>query len=131
MSVRHDLTAESLEESSFRPIHAGDDYDYKFIWTYNSLPLDLTAAKLWLTVKERTSQPDSEARLQLISTDTSQIEITDAAGGEFTVKFRGSTTGDLEGLFIYDIQVKMGGGSVITLAHGKIEFLENITRATA
>lgn len=137
MSVKYDMTAEALIGASYRPIHAGDDYDHRFTVTRNGVALPLTgAAKVWLTVKESSVEPDSQAKLQLSSDDSAQIEITDAAGGEFVVKFRGTGakhTQDLEGKWLYDLQAKLDAPAetLITLAYGKVEFLPNLTRATS
>lgn len=136
MSQQLDITELSLRAGSFRPLHAGDSYDYKWSITRAGVALDLTSAQVWFTVKESLTQQDSDALLQLISTDSNEIEITDALNGELTVKFRGTgaqqkNTSDLAGLWDYDLQVRLGGSSeIITVAYGKIEFLQNLTRAT-
>ena len=111
-------------------------YDYSFSITRGGSVLDLSGAKIWFTVKEHALDNDTDAKLQLVSDVSSEIQITNAAGGEFTVKFRGSgasqkNTSDLEGEWIYDIQVLLNDGTIITAAYGTIEFLKNITRATA
>lgn len=134
MSARHDITAENLRLLGFRELHAGDDYDHQFTAQRDGTALDLTAAKLWFTVKDDQMDLDSQSKLQLISDDTDQIEITDAVNGAFTVKFRGTgakSTADLEGEWLYDIQVLLAAGTIITLSRGAIEFLPDITRATS
>lgn len=135
MSVKYDMTADALIAAGYRPIHAGDDYDHRFNLVRNSLPLSLAGVgvKVWLTVKEASIKSDAEAKLQLSSAASTQIEITDAANGRFVVKFRAGSTDDLEGTWEYDIQVKAfidGVLKVMTVAYGAIEFLRNITRAT-
>jgi hypothetical protein len=136
MSVDFDITAESLVSQNYRRLHAGDDYNYRFHVTRNSLPLSLIGAgvKIWFTVKEASLKNDSEAKLQLTSASSTQIEITDAANGDFTVKFAAASTADLEGEWQYDLQVKAlidGSLKVMTVAKGLIEFLPNLTRATS
>jgi hypothetical protein len=137
MSQQYDIVASDLIEKGYRPIHAGDDYEHRFTVTRSSSALDLTGAKIWFTVKENSVESDAEAKLQLTSDDTTEIEITDVEGGIFLVKFKGSggsqkDTSDLEGKWIYDIQVKLGAPdlTVITIAYGQIEFLQNLTRST-
>ncbi len=132
MSTELNITAEFLRSLSFRPIHAGDDYAYKFTLTLDGDPIDLTDAKAWFTVKESTVKTDAEAKLQLTSADPDEIEITDALNGELLVKFSGEATGDLEGQWLYDLQIKAlidGAEKIITVAWGAIEFLPNLTRA--
>ena len=130
MSSKIDITASALQNSGFRAIHAGDDYDYQITITRAGSPLPLTGStKVWFTVKEDSVQSDSLAKLQLTSDDSSQVEITDAVAGELVVKFRSSSTSDIEGEWLYDLQVKLDSGAVITVAYGVIEFLPNITRS--
>ena len=137
MSTEFDITAEYLRSQSFRVLHAGDDYDYKFSLLKGASPLDLTGAKAWLTIKEASLKTDAEAKLQLSSASVDEIEITDALLGELVVKFRGSgtkDTSDLEGQWRYDLQVKAtvnGSLKVMTVAWGLIEFLPNLTRAVS
>jgi hypothetical protein len=135
MSVKYDMTAEALLAAGYRPIHAGDDYDHRFQLLRNGavLPLSGVGVKVWLTVKESSIKADADAKLQLSSASSTQIEITDAANGRFVVKFRAGSTDDLEGIWEYDIQVKAYVDAVLkvmTVAYGAIEFLRNITRAT-
>jgi hypothetical protein len=134
MSVKHDILADDLARQGFRVLHAGDDYDYTFTVTRDGSPLDLTGAKLWLSVKGSRVESDAEAKLQL--TEADGISITNAAGGVFVVQFRGEgakTTANLAGKWPYDMQAKLSGAApnLITLARGTIEFLPNITRSVS
>lgn len=135
MSVLHDITAEALSGAGFRPLHAGDDYEYTFTVTQDGLPVNLTGAKLWLTVKTDPAASDEDAKLQLTSASINEIEIVNATQGRFVVKFASGgskPTGNLAGTWLYDLQVKLAGPSrIVTLARGAIEFLENITRAVS
>jgi hypothetical protein len=128
MSVRYDITADSLSMGGFRQLHAGDDYDHDFTLQRDGVVFNLTGAKIWFTVKEASVEADAAAKLQLDSATPADVEITDAAAGEFTVHFQQDATTDLEGKWDYDIQVLTAAGEVITWARGKIEFLENLTR---
>ena len=140
MSTTHHITEENLRSQNFRPLHAGDDYDHKFtVERPPGTPLDLTGASVWFTVKADALETDAQAKLQLNSTaaggSDNEIEITDPTNGVFFVKFRGAgakNTADLEGKWKYDIQVRLGAApfTLITVATGYIEFLENITRTT-
>lgn len=133
MSKKYDINAITLSQGKYRSLHAGDSYTHGFTVTRSNAPLDLTGAKIWFTIKETSQQQDTQAKLQLSSDDVNEIEITDAVGGKFDVKFTGSgakSTSDLEGSWLYDLQIKLSTGEVITLVYGKIEFLRNITRST-
>jgi len=133
MSVEHNILAEELARQGFRVLHAGDDYDYTFTVTRGGAALDLSSAKMWLTVKGSRVESDSEAMLQL--TEADGITISNPSGGVFVVNFRGEgakSTADLAGKHPYDIQARLSGAApnLITLARGIIEFLPNITRST-
>lgn len=127
MSINLDITAEALRSSGFRVLHAGDDYEYKFSVTRGGAALPLTGAKLWVSVKEASVQDDNAAKLQLTSDSSAEIEIVSET--DFVVKFSAASTADLEGLWLYDIQVLLADGSILTLASGAIEFLANVTRS--
>ena len=133
MSVKYNITSEVLQAAGFRVLHAGDDYNHSFtVERPAGTPLVLTGATLWLTVKDDTVVPDAEAKLQLVSTDSDQIEITDAVAGKFTVKFSSAgakTTENLEGTWGYDVQVKLASSVVMTLLRGDIQFLPSTTRS--
>lgn len=134
MSARVDLTEDNLRAAGFRPLIAGDDYPMGFTAQRGGTILDLSAAKIWFTVKDDAIQPDSEALLQMDSDTAANIEIDDAAGGHFIVYFHGATdpnTADLEGEWVYDIQALLSSGALITLSRGAIEFLPNLTRTTS
>jgi hypothetical protein len=132
VSQRYDITTAYLEKNDFRPLHAGDDWSHPFTAQRPAgLALDLTNAKLWLTIKENSIQTDAEALLQITSNDATEIEIDTPAAGQFTVYFKSAQTLDLEGTHSYDIQAVLDSGEVVTLARGIIEFLPNITISTA
>jgi hypothetical protein len=129
MSAQYDITAEYLIKSGYRPIHAGDDYDHSFTVTRAGAPLNLTAAKIWFTVKEDCVDPDSEAQLQYTTDDTSEIEITNPTGGVFIVHLKAADTTNMAGTWQYDLQARLNTGKIITLAHGVIEYLPHVTQA--
>ena len=130
MSQLYDITPEALIRAGYRPIHAGDDYSHKFIAKENASAIDLTSAKIWFTIKERSADTDAEAKLQYASSG-SEVELTDPTNGKFTVHLKGSGTADLEGTWLYDIKAKLSSGKLVRLARGVIEFLPNITEASS
>lgn len=129
MSVQLDITASVLQSLGFRALHAGDDYDMRFTAYRDGAAVNLTSAAIWLTVKDDSAATDAQALLQY--TQAAGITITDAINGVFVVEFRETTTKDLEGLWSYDIQIKLQAGTIITHARGAIEFLQNLTRSTS
>lgn len=133
MSAKLDITEDRLTQSNYRVLHAGDDYNMSFTVERGGSPLNLTGAKIYFTVKEDSIKSDSNAKLQLSSDDSDEIEITNPTDGQFVVKFVGTgakSTANVVGEYPYDIQATLSSGTIITLARGVIEFLEQITRAT-
>ena len=90
MSIDYDITAEALSGLNYRRLHAGDDYDFRFNLIRNSVAFPLTGVgvKVWLTIKEASLKADADAKLQLTSAVSGEVEITDATNGRFVVKFR-------------------------------------------
>lgn len=127
MSVNFNITSEVLCSLGYRELHAGDDYPMQFIAKQGGAVIPLS--KVWMTIKRRSVETDAQALLTL--TEGAGITITDADNGVFVVQFDHADTQNLEGLHKYDIQILSQSGDIITMARGKIEFLENITRATS
>ena len=129
MSAKYDMTESFLVKNNYRPIHAGDDYDHAFTVQRAGVALVLTGAKLWFTVKKDTNDTDSEAKLQYVSTEITEIEITDGAAGQFTIHLKDTDTSDMEGHWNYDIKALLASTKILRIARGTIEFLPNITQA--
>jgi hypothetical protein len=131
MSVKYDITAAYLTRSTFRAIHAGDDYDHLFTVERAGSLLNLTSATLWFTVKDDLNDLDTEAKLQYDSTVPANIEITAPAGGEFIIHLNAADTAELQGTWNYDIKAKLASGKILRIAWGVIEFLPNTTQASS
>ena len=127
MSAQYDITSDFLIKSGYRPIHAGDDYDHSFTVERAGAPLN-NMAKIWFTVKEDFVDPDSEAKLQYSTDESSEIEITDPLNGAFVLHLQAADTEELAGTWQYDLQAKLTTGKIITLARGVIEFLPHVTQ---
>jgi len=139
MAETYNLTQKNLKTAGFRPLHAGDDYDWRVNFTWPGSET-LVGAKVWLTVKESYDDLDANAKLQLDSSDGDQIEILDSES--ILVKFRSSLNGKGAGKvtddlyraepYYYDIQIKFASASkIVTVQDGEIEFAPNVTRASS
>lgn len=128
MSDKVDITADFLAHAGYRVLHAGDDYDFTFCALQEGIAIDLSGAKLWLTVKKRSSDRDP-GLLQYSSDEVDQIEITLPDEGYFVVHFAAADTASLEGVWLYDIKARLASGKLMRFARGSIEFLANLTRA--
>jgi hypothetical protein len=129
--MRFDITANALAIAHFRPLHAGDDYDYTFtVKTRAGVAVNLSGAVLVLTAKADRADPDSEAVLEYGSADSDQITITLPAAGTFVVHFSEADTEDLAGVWDYDIKAWISAQAT-HLAYGKLEFLPSITQKEA
>ena len=133
MSQLLNITADFLETNQKRPLHAGDDYDMQFTaenLTPAGTAIDLTGAKVWFTIKSDPLDDDASALLAVnTADDPTKITIDTPLSGIFTMRFKAADTAGLEGLFPYDIQIKLASGKLFTMARGQIEFLANLTRA--
>lgn len=128
MSARYDITADFLLKSGYRALHAGDDYNHTFSVEHPpGVPLSLTGAKIWLTIKESDTDSDAASKLQYSNSVPPQIQITDGPNGVFVVGFQATDTQDLAGSWLYDIQVRLSSLKILTVARGIIEFLPHIT----
>lgn len=99
-------------------------------------PVNLTSAKIWFTVKARTSDTDDQALIQKKNTAAGggddQIKIVVAAQGKMEVYLVPDDTEDLDpGTYIYDIQVTLASGKTYTVARDKITFKEDVTKTMA
>jgi len=112
----------------------GDDLEIRR--TVTGLPDDIALA--WLTLKRYPAQPDSEAKLQkkITPTDvpgTGQIVAVGGVGSDGDMRFD-LAPADTSGLgthqYVYDIQIKLGNGTVYTIEKGTIQLTTDVTRAT-
>ena len=84
--------------------------------------LNLTGAKLWLTMKDSYDDADQAAALQLTSDDPAEIDIIDAAQGQARIFFEPGDTEILEIRdYYFDIQVKHGTLGIKTVLAGILE----------
>lgn len=102
--------------------------------------------KLWFTVKEQASDPDTAAVFQIEETDgllyidgddagtsgNGAITVDDEAAGDITVTLDETETAKLRpnDSLVYDIQV-LDSGSISTLSAGEAEVTADVTRTVA
>lgn len=134
MSIVYNITSDELSAAGYRSLHAGDDYRHRFFLTQgdDEDPFDLSpvGTKIWFTIKESSIKSDTNAKLQLSTSDNIEI-VSPPTLGEFVVKLNSIDTKDLEGIWMYDMQVRGfrdGMFQILTVARGLIEFLPNLTR---
>ena len=109
----------------------GRTYDLSVI-DQNSAVLPLTAAKVWFTLKEKYSDADASAKIRLDSSNSSEIDIYDAAGGKCYIKVKNTHTQNLTpGAYVYDVQVKRSNGDIGTVLWGTFAVVDDVTRAIA
>ena len=103
----------------------GDDLVRQFTITRNGVGIDVSAMKLWFTVKTVSTDSDAEAII------CNEFTIPTAAAGIFTWTLANSITGAaavVPGSYFYDFQlVAAVGGPVTTLVIGKVKILQDIT----
>lgn len=102
-------------------IFAGRDQTVQFTLTTGEVPYDLTGAKVWLTVKDETADPDSEALILKRSLDAggadTEVNIVDAENGILEVYFVPADTVDLDtgdsSAYWFDVVVENSEGKQI------------------
>lgn len=103
--------------------------------TDDGTPVDLTGAKLWFTVKERSSDTDLQAliskkNLEAGGSDT-QIKVISASTGKAEIYIVPADTLSVNpGTYLYDIQVTLANTKTYTITRDKITFKEDVTKAT-
>ena len=112
-------------------ITGGDDVALDVAITRDGVPLDLTGATLWFTMKTSADLDDNHATVQLTIGDG--ITIVDAEAGTASVLLSRTITNDLVvgTTYLTDLQVKDAAGLVSTAASGKVRVRQQITRAEA
>lgn len=115
----------------------GDHGTWRFECEYadGSGPVDIANSAIWFTVKAKRSYDDIQAIFQKKNAaaggDDNQIGITDAPNGIGKVYLIPTDTDPHKvGQYHYDLQVKLPGGRVETVAYGKFEIHTDITRAS-
>jgi len=95
---------------------------------------DLTGAKMWFTVKQRSSDPDANALISKKNTAAgggdSEIRVTDAAAGRAEVYIVPDDTENMDpGIYVYDVQVTLADGKTYTIVRDRITLKEDVTKA--
>ena len=99
-------------------------------------PVDLAGAKIWMTVKQRSKDPDTAALFMKRNTaaggsDTEIKVLTPTTDGQAEVYIVPDDTTEIDpGTYQYDIQTKLANNKTYTITRGKITFSEDVTKAT-
>jgi hypothetical protein len=100
-------------------------------------PVDLDDAKIWFTIKQKTSDPDANAILSKRNTaaggSDDEIKIaTPSTNGQAQVYLVPDDTDPINpGVYSYDVQVVLGNGKTYTVVRDQIIFKEDVTKAKA
>jgi hypothetical protein len=97
--------------------------------------VDLSDSKIWFTVKQKTSDPDTSAILSKKNeaaggADTEILIVEPAENGQAQVFLTPDDT-DLvnPGVYSYDVQVLLANGKTYTAVRDQIIFKEDVTKA--
>jgi hypothetical protein len=95
-----------------------------------TLPQDITGISLWFTAKHRLSDADDDAVLRK-STDEGSITIPVGTDGIALVDVDASDTESLTRTtrLYYDVQTLDDGGTIDTVAHGRLVIHADVTRS--
>jgi len=105
------------------PVTQGDDEEYGLTFTKDDgSAYDITNWTVYVTVKRSHDDSDDDA---VISKDITNHTLPTDGETDFT--FTASETQNLQGPYVYDIQVKKGDGSITTVVEGTVKFVEGVT----
>jgi len=123
--VHFNITAAFLEKSHYRPIYAGDDYDYGFrVIDAAGNPYDLTDCVINFTVAKAYG---AAPVLAFSSTNQLQISLVGLpATGQFCVHLDEETTRALSGTWVYDIRITTKALRLVHLTSGVFEVLPSV-----
>lgn len=119
--------------------------DWKFTITIldpvTQLPVDITAASIWLTMKSQLADTDVNAVFQatIASIPASDANGTDAVNGVVVLVAAYDTAGAAPpantlvaaGSYFYDVQYIATSGEISTVEDGKVTITEQVTEATS
>lgn len=113
---------------------AGDDLVIRR--TITSLPDAIAAA--WITLKHRAGQPDDDAVIQKMISETEvlgvgHIEDDGGLGVNGILRFdfaQADTLAMKTAEYVYDIQIKLDNGAVYTVEKGTIQLTAGVTDST-
>lgn len=110
----------------------GDSERYLLTLTEDGAPLNLTGAEIWMTAKRDVGALDADAVFQ--KSVGAGITITNAVGGLATVDLVPADTSDLPAAttwLVYDVQVKLADGRILTPLTGALAVEPDVTLASA
>lgn len=116
----------------------GDTLAIDLALTNGSAPEDLTGSKLYFTIKEDTEDADAEATVRKTS-PSSGITIVSSTGGTAQVVIAAADTAAVfdhlpassVAFFFFDVQLKLSGGQVYTVAEGTALVYPDVTISTS
>ena len=111
----------------------GDTKTYKFLFTKNNAPLDITGWDVWCTFKtDPETQPDNEAVLQVQATAGGHIA-DDPVNGVMYLTLTSIDTAIDVGQYFYDFQRVIPGSppNVVTLDSGQVTIEQDVTLSDA
>lgn len=113
----------------------GDDLTFDIYVTRGNpeVPVILTGAKIYFTIKKTTRDDDADALIEKNSTDNpTECRVLDDIAGIIRVHVPGSETDDLPVSYLpYDVQVKEADGNIVTPEKGFVEVERDSTITTS
>jgi hypothetical protein len=92
----------------------------------DGVAINITGSEVFFTVKENKEDTDAEA---LITKDV--ISHTDPVNGITQIDLSSAQTDIVEGVYLYDIQIKYASGDIHSITYGDFRVVSDITRRTS
>ena len=117
--------------TDLRPRKRGDNIKFDVDVKLDDVPLDISAYSIWCTGKRQLSDADVDAVWQVTKAG-GQITVIGAGNNIARINVPGSNTAVLteNATLFYDVQIKSAGGDIDTVADGRVQILQDVTRAT-
>lgn len=106
--------------------YRGDSLEFEMNFKdKNGVPINITGAKIYFTLKEQPTDPDDKAKIQIM-----QSTHSDPVNGYTIFEVPASYTKNLKPLqsYYYDFQIVFANGKVKTITSGKVKVLQDITQ---
>ena len=105
-------------------LYRGDDLSWNLVFTdEDDAAIDITSWVVFLTIKNRKTDPDSKAILHKEFSNFINPTL-----GIAPIIVSHTETDNFLGSYHYDFQVKRQDGSILTITSGGIAFLADVTR---
>ncbi|MBW1802203.1 MAG: hypothetical protein JRJ85_15920 [Deltaproteobacteria bacterium] len=115
-----------LQDGPEIEFYRGDGHAMSLRFKFNGVPMDITGATVWFTVKKVLENPDENASIQKKIIDHEDQTIDELRGMTAIVLLCDDTKIEVYDGYWYDIQLQMLGGCPLTV-RGRLNVKQDVT----